>query len=303
MREKRWEQVALIYFAVDGNSLGKIEISSTYNFKVKQIIYIKSDSQPPKELEVKYIPNSTTLFVGPKGGSIDSRENISSYLVADNAFIAANLQNRSSVPEEQIPRNVYEEEPTVAIRTFPVDKFGNGYTIDNPMPVQLSDGSINVETLNAQLQVQLDHRDDFPTLGKLHDSIRIGDGIDELEVNADGSINVDVIVKGTTINVFNEVNALAQGIETDILTYTVPIGNQFALQLIEYDGSNIARYEVLLNGNVVARKHTYFSGDLHGTFDFRGAFKVSAGDIIKLRVSHNRPDVGQFSARLLGNLF
>lgn len=58
---------------------------------------------------------------------------------------------------------------------------GVGTSPANPIFVQLSDGSVNIGTVNAELEVQLSHRDDDPDSGDVHDSVRIGDG--EFEVN------------------------------------------------------------------------------------------------------------------------
>ncbi len=71
-----------------------------------------------------------------------------------------------------------------------VDESGviTGYSADKPLFVQLSDGSIEIGTVNAELEVQLSHQDDVPDTGDIADSVQIGDGTDTLEINPDGSI-------------------------------------------------------------------------------------------------------------------
>ena len=67
---------------------------------------------------------------------------------------------------------------------------GKGETPDDPLYVQLSDGSIEIGTVNAELEVQLSHRDNDPESVDVHDSVRVGDGVETIEVNPDGSINM-----------------------------------------------------------------------------------------------------------------
>lgn len=93
------------------------------------------------------------------------------------------------------------------MRTHAVDWLGRSYSRSNPVPVELSDGSISIGTVNAELEVQLSHQDNVPDIGDVHDSVRIGDGIHTLEINSDGSINVtdnggSLTVDGT-INIGN----------------------------------------------------------------------------------------------------
>jgi hypothetical protein len=302
MREKWLAAVPKQFLSSDGKASGEINVSQSALrfFKVKQEVLVGSSSVAPIELEVKrvYFPN--IIYLGPKKSSIDTFSDLSSLLAADSAYIEAQEQPRSKVPEEQIERLTYEEEPVVARRSFLVDKTGRSYETDNPFPVQLSDGSINIETLNANLSVQLSHLDDFPTAGDVNDSVRIGDGEDVLEINPDGSINITVA--GIPVNEFDDANAVVSGVKVNIVSYTVPIGYNLHLQLVEFNGENIGAYELRVAGTVIARKNTWFGGGLFGQFDFNGAYRISGGQTIDLRVIHERPDPAQFSGRICGNL-
>lgn len=196
MLEKRLPAVSPQSFIADGGTSGKITVSDTRLFKVKQKIFLRSNTQPSRDgLEVKQILNQTEMLIGPEKTAINSYSDVSAFLVADAAVIGANEQFRPSVPVEEIDRAVYEEEPTVAIRSMLVDKNGNDYRPDNPLPVELSNGSISIGTVNAELEVQLSHKDNFPDAGDIADSVRIGDGTNELAINADGSINVDADIE------------------------------------------------------------------------------------------------------------
>lgn len=83
------------------------------------------------------------------------------------------------------------------------DENGDAYSPSNPLHVQLSDGSVNIGTVNAELEVQLSRKDNDPDAGDVHDAVRIGnqdvelgfndlgDGTGEAKVEARGFVGVD----------------------------------------------------------------------------------------------------------------
>lgn len=163
----------------NGTSSGLITIHPSlmpYIF-VKQVITIWSDTQPRITLEVKRVVSESQFYVGPLNASIDARTNLSAYLVADNAKISVPLQDRPNIKPNDFMRAVYAEEPAVAIRTLAVDYIGRPYTNENPLPVKLPDKSIVIDTVNANVEVQLSHKDNDPNPGDKYDSVRIGDGV------------------------------------------------------------------------------------------------------------------------------
>lgn len=94
------------------------------------------------------------------------------------------------------------EDAALARRVLLVDKLGEAIDTSNPVPVVLTDGSINIDTIDAQIAVALSHLDGNPDSGDVADSVRIGDGTYELKVNSDGSINVR-LARVTTPNIEN----------------------------------------------------------------------------------------------------
>lgn len=148
MLEKRFIAVPPQYFTVDGGADGSLKVIYSGFFKVKQQIIIVSNTQQPLEVEIKRIVDTTTILVGPKG-KIDSRSDLSTYLVADQANIKANEQVRPSIPQEEIIRAVYEEEPVVAYRVIPVDQNGNTINVSE-------DGLVPQEFDDVQLTRDLD---------------------------------------------------------------------------------------------------------------------------------------------------
>jgi len=142
MMEKRWKSVPPQAFTSDGTVQGKFTVADASLFKVKQIVTLSATGQPTLSLEVKTVIDAVTMGVGPIGGDIKAYVDISVYTIVAGAFIFANEQPRSTVPEQAIERLTYEEEPTVARRVVIVDKLGNKIDSSNPLPV----GSIQLFT-------------------------------------------------------------------------------------------------------------------------------------------------------------
>ena len=148
MLEKRWAAVLPQSFIANGTVDGEIKVSDSSLFKVKQQIIVKSNSIPSRnDLEIKRITDVNTVYVGLQKNNIDHRQDMSLYLVADGATIEAIEQKRSSVPEQEIERLTYEEEPVVARRVVIVDPLGKIYNNENPIPVNasVSIGDVNVD--------------------------------------------------------------------------------------------------------------------------------------------------------------
>lgn len=187
--EKFWDQNGPVILTSNGNNEGRIEVLSAKNFFVKQQVILQSTALEGF-FEVKAVIGPNILILGPRKTPLSSRADLSAFLVADSAAIRAEKQSRSDIPEKEYTRATFAEEPIVAWRNVLVDYFGDYYTSDNPLPVQLSDGAINIGSVNAELEVQLSHQDDVPNVGDVADSVQIGDGTDILQINPDGSINV-----------------------------------------------------------------------------------------------------------------
>lgn len=164
---------------------------------------------------------------------------------------------------------------------------------------------LDVNILN-DLYVNIAHTDD---------SVRLGDGtnfITSTQVLAKNGLDVNVInpitITDNTIrsivNVYNEISSVASGVETTILTYTVPIGKTAYLLLAECAGSNTAYYKVLHNITTLGKQYTYFGGNLNAKFEFSTTikadpgFKLLAGETITVRVRHERPSTGDFNSRV-----
>lgn len=187
-------------FTSDGDSEGNLTVADSTLFKVQQLILLKSDDQQPRELQIKRITGPNQIKVGKVKAPIHEGVDISDFLVADNATIQAKEQDRPAIPPDAFERAVYDEEPTVAIRTTAVDALGNKYSTKNPLPVRLSDGDVNIGTVNAEIEVQLSHKDGDPNSGDIHDSVRIGDGTNEATITK----AVTGLLAGLNVNSIND---------------------------------------------------------------------------------------------------
>lgn len=187
--EKKLRAVSPQLLTANGSQYGLVQVASIRGFFAKQQIVLKSSTQPNITLEVKRFESLTSFYVGLKG-HIDNRADVSAYIVADGATIEAALQDRPGIIEEQISRASHVEEPILAKRVIAVDDTGEYYSTSNPFPVRLSDGSINIGTVNAELEVQLSHKDNDPDAGDVHDSVRIGNGVYEADVTSDKELKV-----------------------------------------------------------------------------------------------------------------
>lgn len=147
--ERKWAARPSQPFTANGTADGHITVADSRPFKVKQIVKLLSDTVQPTFLQVKRVNSLNDIELGPVTQDINARSDVSTFLVSDNASILAQFQDRPTISWEDLRRAVYEEEPTVALRTFPVDELGNSYTTDNPFPV---DATINVDHLNVDIE-------------------------------------------------------------------------------------------------------------------------------------------------------
>lgn len=139
--ERRWESVGPIAFTQDGGSDGTVTVGNLSGFKVKQKAVLVSDTQDNLVVEVKRVLSPTKMIVGrlrdDKSRKIDNpndKLDISAYTVADNATVRAEGQPKKGPSDRDIWTAVYEQEPTVALRTIAVDEFGDFFNEENPMP-------------------------------------------------------------------------------------------------------------------------------------------------------------------------
>jgi len=188
--ERMWSQVDSTPFTADGQENGVITVENTEYFKVKMTITLQSDTRQPTNYEVKQVLSRTQMALGPVKSKHKQRSDLTGWPLSDNPIAKATKQDRPSIDEKDYERAVYEEEPTMAKRVIPVNRYGELNSPENPLYTQLTDGSINIGTVNAELEVQLSHLDNNPDIGDIADSVRIGGTQYQAEVTPDNKLQV-----------------------------------------------------------------------------------------------------------------
>lgn len=113
------------------------------------------------------------------------------------------------------------------------------------------------------------------------------------------AVSITSETPGTVISSYNSITSVASNATSTVLTYTVPLGNTNYLNYIDVSGSNIATYDILINGTEFSRKRTYFGGDLSARLDCgTSGFLLNSGDVVEVNVTNFRPDPGDFEARI-----
>lgn len=106
---------------------------------------------------------------------------------------------------------------------------------------------------------------------------------------------------GAVVNMFSSVEAVARNDEVTILSH---VSAGIMLTSVEVDCENVARFKVLVDGEVIAEKGTYFGGDLSTVFNFsvgdKVGLEVESGKEIQVKGVHRRPDAAKFTTRMMG---
>lgn len=290
MLEKRLYAVPAQAFTANGTSNGVVTIAgeACQLFKVKQHVIITANTLPPLKLEVKEIDGEGNVQVGPipdgKPGvntSIDARTDISAYTVTLGAAISANQQKRPAIDWAEAMRAMYEEEPTVAMRSILVDECGDKINNTNPLPVAF-DGTVSIG--------------DVHIIGRAPDN-------NELDVNSDGSLNVNIIsstdTPGLILN-YNEITSVPSSVETTVITIISPPSGH-RVEKIEVSGDNVSLYRVYINGSPILAKRTWWTS-FNTTFNFENfpnGLVLTSGQVLTVTCLHNSPYLGTFEATVM----
>jgi hypothetical protein len=283
--ERQWDAVPPVLLTADGTTEGVLQVIDTIGFFFDMQCTLQNNASTQLTVYIKRVVDKTTLWVGPKRGGLDHNVDISAFTVATVSNISAAMQNKSAVPMEARLLATYETDPIDAWRVRPVDPYGNSYSDSNPLPVAF-DGTVSIG--------------DVHILGPSPDN-------NELNVNADGSINVNIVetpVAGNLVrNIYSEANAVVGGVTTTLVQYVVPGSvTSSILYRVSVSGENIAKYTVFWNSTQIDTRRTYYGSSLSEYFEFttgtNNGFTLSPGDTIVVKVIHERPYVGDFEGRI-----
>lgn len=293
--ERFWEEIPQRLVASDGTKDGTLKIDDLRGLYVKQIVNLISNAQPVKSFQIKRIDvYNSTIWLGPQNTNINTYSDLSIYLQADGAAIWAARQEKNTVPKDDQYRGSYETEPIVARRVIGVDSQGKHYSKDNPLPVQISS---DVHIDNVDLEVRITAKDNDPEPGRIHDSVRIGDGVNEVGVTNDGKLKVETNQRDYQV-IYSEHSGIANGVSQALVNYTAT--KEERVRKIEVSGDNIAEYILYLNSAPLVRKFTHF-GNLNTCFEFDDGLILQDTDTIELMVIHYRQSLGSFNSSLFIN--
>jgi hypothetical protein len=179
--EKKWLKVDPKPFTADGGENGYVYLSNVKGFRIRQRVLLKATGLPNIEADIINVyPDRLIIGHYEEKRPVD----ISAYTVALSATVEASEQDKQFVSQKDLISFVHEREGINAIRVFNVDEEGKPYNETNPLFVRLSDGSISIGTVNAEIEVQLSRKDGAPDSGDVHDSVRIGNQNYELSFTA-----------------------------------------------------------------------------------------------------------------------
>jgi len=150
------------------------------------------------------------------------------------------------------------------------------------------------------------------------DSIKLGDGttlftsttvgpktgldVSIISGNLQGEVDAYPLEKGITRNTYNEVLSVTPGVETTIVTYTVPSGRIAYLSRTEYSGTNIATYTVKINGATQDKKRTNYATSLNESTILNSSgntgIALVAGDVVIVTATHTNVSTGDFNSRV-----
>lgn len=174
--------------------------------------------------------------------------------------------------------------------------------------IRLGDGTKLTTATSLAGKVGLDvnviNEVDIRDLNASTDNVAISDGVDQLEILPDGSINVNALPSSnaTSVNKYGEVSSVASGIETTMITHIAVGGRKTYLQRVDSSGENIADYKVKVNGVTIDRRRTNFGDNLNAEFIFEGylnpGLEIAVGAVVTVTVIHSRGSSADFNGKI-----
>jgi hypothetical protein len=100
--------------------------------------------------------------------------------------------------------------------------------------------------------------------------------------------------------IYGEILALAKDATSVVTSYTVPAGQNFFLDNVEFSGGNAGTWVIKVATVVKGKKRTS-SSVISDDFHFKN-FKATAGDVIEVSVTNERNPTADFEATINGTL-
>lgn len=222
--------------------------------------------------------------------------------------------NLKGLDANQVLRSVYDVDDN-CLRVCVVEGTTGGGSFEVVIShtddsIRLGDGTQLTTTTLVGSKVGLDvnvlNEVNIENLDASKDNVAIHDSNgDELEINADGSINAAIALNPNASGKqkYNEVSLVPSNIETTLVTHTAIGGRKTFLQRIDVSGDNIGKFKVKINGTTIETLRTMFGENLNSNTLFNGennpGLEVAIGDIISITVLNPRSQAADYNGRIL----
>lgn len=224
--ERQWLAISARPFTANGGQYGQVQLDSTLDFRVKQKVQIRATAQLILTVEVKRVISINVLEVGPIGQGITSRSDLTLYTTAASATIEASEQPRPSISLIEFQRASFEEEPISAIRSFLVDKLGNGFDsvvgIDGKTRLMV-DAAVSVSGVTVDLDAFTKNPPDNAIAVGTEDGSK--NGVKHaLKVGSDLKLEVkDTAADASLASIDGKITTTVNGIKVDGSAVTQPV--------------------------------------------------------------------------------
>lgn len=99
-------------------------------------------------------------------------------------------------------------------------------------------------------------------------------------------------------NLFDEESTVGASTSVQLLEYTVPVSRALRLRLVEVFGMNKGNYWITINGDIQARKETYYTR-FETSFNFDN-YELKSGDVLRVHAENKGTNTAYFNARIRG---
>lgn len=151
--EKSFLEVAPRPLLLDGSIDGILSIAGACQLKVGQKIYLISDTELPLQVKINQFIDDLSFYVGAPNKGVNDRIDVSAYLASDNSNISARKQPRPSIPQIDVLRYVYSEEPAMALRNVLVDSCGTVIDENNPLAVNPTPNIVDISAQITKIEI------------------------------------------------------------------------------------------------------------------------------------------------------
>lgn len=136
-------------------------------------------------------------------------------------------------------------------------------------------------------------------------NVNIQDSAGNALTSTSGSLNVNITgdaVTSTPVLVYAEVDSVAMGASSNIISYTVPAGKTFTFSTVNVSSTSICSFEVDINSVAIGVMRISYGANYNDVFDYTG-YSVPTGTVILIQgTNFSQNDLATFNVTLIGSL-